>query len=144
MCILDIESFVGQPKVVVPLFNERRFGQRLSGAVGHLVSRFDPSERYTFFVNALPYPMYFRAPVFDCCRRTTGVEHCTNNCLVVFLYHSGTMVRKSQVTFKSTQFENLTCASGPPFSVRALAKSVWEREASTVVWKGKCIQRALA
>ena len=63
MCILavdvdiDIESFVSQPKAVVTLFNERRFGQRLCSAVGHLVSRFDPSERYTFFVNALPYPI---------------------------------------------------------------------------------------
>jgi hypothetical protein len=109
---IDIESFVSQPKVVVTLFNECRFGQRLCGAVGHLVSRFDPSERHTLFVNALPYPMYFRAPVFDC-RRATCIGHCANNCLVVFLYHRGTMVRKSEVAFKPTQFENFTHAITP-------------------------------
>ena len=101
---IDLVRFVNQPKVVVTLFNERRFGQRLCGAVGHLVSRFDPSERHTLFVDALSYPMYFRAPMFDC-RGTACVEHGANNCLVVFLYHSGTIVRKAQAAFKPTQFE---------------------------------------
>ena len=106
---IDIEGFMGDSKVVVALFDESRFRQRFCSAIGHLVSRFDPSERYSFFVDALPYPMYFRAPVFDC-RRAASVEHCANNCLVVFLHHCGTAVRKPEVTFEPTQLENITHA----------------------------------